>query len=153
MVNQNEVIDYVIATSVHDPEDNDGADWKQLFYQSQIIYGDKQFSSFVKKLEELALIGRQAKYYINPEHAQQIEEMINGLVMKYIYAIASKSSENGGELLQRLATESKRVDYNMFGGEKGKPESMVNKIKNFDRSKVSQPLRAEQAGIQRAFQP
>lgn len=153
MVNQNEVIDYVIATSVHDKEENDGADWKQLFYQSQIIYGEKQFSSFVKKLEQLALLGQQAKYHINPEFAPQIEEMINGVVMTYIYAIAGKSSENGGELLQRLSTESKRIDYNMFGGEKGKPESLVKKVQNFDRKKITQPIQAEREGMQRAFQP
>ena len=85
MVNQNEVIDYILATATHNSPD--GTDWKQLFYQSQIIYGDKNFSTFVKKLEEFAIMASQAKYFINPEHSAQVEEYINSIVMKFIYAI------------------------------------------------------------------
>jgi len=91
----------------------------------------------------------QVKYHIDAPYVKDVEAMILDNVMTYIYAIASKSSENGGELLQRLATESKRVDYNMFGGEKGKPESMVSKIQKFDRSKITDPIKNEAGGMRR----
>lgn len=150
MVNQNETIDYILACATHDSED--GTDWKQLFYQSQIIYGEKGFSMFVKKLEDYAAMINQVKYHIHPDHVDEVKQMILDDVMSYMYAIASKSSENGGELLQRITTESKRVDYNMFGGEKGKPESIVSKVKNFDRTKVTQPLKNEAGGMKRQFE-
>lgn len=148
MVNQNEVIDYLLAMANHNSEK---VDWKQLFYGGQIIYGEKAFSSFVKKLEQYALLATQVKYYINPDYVEEVQKMILDNVMTYIYAIAAKSSENGGELLQRISTESKRVDYNMFGGEKGKPEGMFSKIKNFDRSKITEPLKNEHAGMSKQF--
>lgn len=146
MVNQNETIDYLLATATR--ESADGTDWKQLFYSSQIIYGENKFSMFVKKLEEYANMANQVKYYINPEHVEEVKKMIIDNVMTYIYAIAAKSSENGGELINMLSTESKRVDYNMYGGEKGKTESMISKIQNYDRSKITQPVKNEMGGFQ-----
>ena len=149
MVNQNEVIDFILAQATR--ESKEKVDWKQIFYQGQIIFGENTFSSFVKKLEQYAVLATQTKYYINPEHADEVSKMIIANVMTYIYSIAAKSSERGGELINIISTESKRVDYNMFGGEKGKAESMTKKVMNFDRTKLTQPVKNEFSGGQKAL--
>ncbi len=143
MVSQNETIDYLLATAKRD----NGVDWKQLFYQSQIIYGENVFSTFVKKLESYANMASQVKYFINSDYVEEVQEMITNDVMTYIYSIAAKSSEHGGELLNIISTESKRLDYNIFGSEKGKPDSMFKKVQKFDRSKITEGIREERNGM------